>query len=392
MNKSLEKNNYIVIPNFIEKDRAEKLSQEYNKYCEESGSEGDTQVPTSKSTYSYLSFVELLCEKTPEISSILEETVLPTYVYSRVYHNGSVLEKHKDRDACEISLTLNLSGDTPWPIYIETPSGDEREVILKPGDAMMYLGKIAEHWREKFEGNEYTQVFLHYVRSKGDCAYAYFDKTKDYECTDLKFPISDNQKSQVELIIPKSNNTLGQYIEVFENILPENFCDRILKEYSNSEDWINATISDNNNPLNENVRRCKQINISSNYIIEKNHEERKKIDKLLYEYVTTAVKKYSNKHQHFKIDIDTGYNLLKYDEEDFYIEHTDSYTKEQRSISCSLHLSDDYEGGEFAFFDRDLTYKCKKGSALLFPSNFMYPHEIMPVTKGTRYSIITWLV
>jgi predicted 2-oxoglutarate/Fe(II)-dependent dioxygenase YbiX len=63
-----------------------------------------------------------------------------------------------------------------------------------------------------------------------------------------------------------------------------------------------------------------------------------------------------------------------------------------RSVSCSFALNDDYEGGEFAFFDRELKYKLKKGSILLFPSSFMYPHEIMPVTKGTRYSIVTWFI
>jgi hypothetical protein len=57
-----------------------------------------------------------------------------------------------------------------------------------------------------------------------------------------------------------------------------------------------------------------------------------------------------------------------------------------------LYLNNDYEGGEFAFFDRELKYKLKKGSCIMFPSNFMYPHEIMPVTSGTRYSIITWFV
>ena len=28
---------------------------------------------------------------------------------------------------------------------------------------------------------------------------------------------------------------------------------------------------------------------------------------------------------------------------------------------------------------------------LMFPSNFMYPHEVKPVTKGTRYSYISWV-
>jgi predicted 2-oxoglutarate/Fe(II)-dependent dioxygenase YbiX len=55
-------------------------------------------------------------------------------------------------------------------------------------------------------------------------------------------------------------------------------------------------------------------------------------------------------------------------------------------------LNDNFEGGEFSFFDEDLRYKIPKGAALMFPSNFMYPHQIMPVTKGVRYSIITWFI
>jgi predicted 2-oxoglutarate/Fe(II)-dependent dioxygenase YbiX len=68
------------------------------------------------------------------------------------------------------------------------------------------------------------------------------------------------------------------------------------------------------------------------------------------------------------------------------------YHDQNRSVSCSFALNDDFEGGEFAFFDRELKYKLGKGDAIMFPSNFMYPHEVMPVTKGTRYSIITWFI
>lgn len=48
--------------------------------------------------------------------------------------------------------------------------------------------------------------------------------------------------------------------------------------------------------------------------------------------------------------------------------------------------------GEFAFFDREIIIKGSKGSIVMFPSNFMFPHEIMPVISGIRYSIITWYV
>ena len=29
-------------------------------------------------------------------------------------------------------------------------------------------------------------------------------------------------------------------------------------------------------------------------------------------------------------------------------------------------------------------------SVHVYPSNFLYPHEVNPVTKGERYSIIVW--
>ena len=35
--------------------------------------------------------------------------------------------------------------------------------------------------------------------------------------------------------------------------------------------------------------------------------------------------------------------------------------------------------------------KLNTGSIVFFPSNFMYPHSIEPITKGTRYSIVAWL-
>ena len=30
------------------------------------------------------------------------------------------------------------------------------------------------------------------------------------------------------------------------------------------------------------------------------------------------------------------------------------------------------------------------GDVIIFPSNFMYPHRVEPVTKGARYSYVSW--
>ena len=52
-------------------------------------------------------------------------------------------------------------------------------------------------------------------------------------------------------------------------------------------------------------------------------------------------------------------------------------------------LNDDYEGGDLIMFE-DKKIDTKKGDLLIFPSNFLYPHEITPVTKGVRYSFVSW--
>lgn len=53
-------------------------------------------------------------------------------------------------------------------------------------------------------------------------------------------------------------------------------------------------------------------------------------------------------------------------------------------------LNDDYEGGEFIIF-KNHEIKLKKGDLIIFPSNFLYPHKVEPVKKGTRYSYISWV-
>ena len=54
-------------------------------------------------------------------------------------------------------------------------------------------------------------------------------------------------------------------------------------------------------------------------------------------------------------------------------------------------LNDDFEGGDFVFWEEH-TVKMKKGSVLVFPALYLFPHEVMPVTKGVRYSWIQWIV
>lgn len=178
MDSILERNNYLVIRNFIPPDRARALHQEFKQYCEDEEIINDDQVFSSQAKYDYISFLELLNEKSTFVSAQVRETVLPTYCYARHYLNDAILTAHTDRASCEISVTLHLDGDQEWPFYITRPDGKEVEVTLQSGDAMIYLGMRGSHWRHAYMGESYSQVFLHYVRSRGEHAQHYFDKLR----------------------------------------------------------------------------------------------------------------------------------------------------------------------------------------------------------------------
>ena len=98
----------------------------------------------------------------------------------------------------------------------------------------------------------------------------------------------------------------------------------------------------------------------------------------------------------FQPDRTCSFRVNRYDVGGFMSEHVDnihhSHKQEYGFPQGSLlyFLNDNYEGGEIVI--ADTMYKPKKNSAILFPSCFMFPHYVNKITKGTRYSIITWLM
>jgi len=59
------------------------------------------------------------------------------------------------------------------------------------------------------------------------------------------------------------------------------------------------------------------------------------------------------------------------------------------TLSILGALNNDYKGGELVFWD-DTVVELKAGEIMIFPSNFLYPHEVKLVTEGTRYSFVSW--
>jgi predicted 2-oxoglutarate/Fe(II)-dependent dioxygenase YbiX len=185
---------------------------------------------------------------------------------------------------------------------------------------------------------------------------------------------------------------LTDYIHVFKNLLSDELCDKIVNEYKDSESWRAGVVHEE---YKTNARNCDLISISLNEIIEKNLEIRRAIDQELFSSVSLAINKYKELHPSCVFRKDTGYDLLRYKTGQYIKSHIDIGKTDSmmaRQISCSVALNNEYEGGEFSFFDNELAYILKKGDIIMFPSGFMYPHEILPITSGTRYSIITWFI
>lgn len=86
--------------------------------------------------------------------------------------------------------------------------------------------------------------------------------------------------------------------------------------------------------------------------------------------------------------------VLKYKETGHYKYHVDHNRMVPRTISCIYFVNDNYEGGELFFkfpgCNQELKIDKKANRLIVWPSNYLYPHAVKPVIKGTRYSVVAW--
>jgi predicted 2-oxoglutarate/Fe(II)-dependent dioxygenase YbiX len=179
-------------------------------------------------------------------------------------------------------------------------------------------------------------------------------------------------------------------------------CDSIIAEYKDDK-WLQSTTIDEK----DNFRTCKQVETWKTEGGDQN--TRKELDKIIFETIHPIITAYSKDfgkiHTFLPIQEDTGYTILKYEKNNRYKEHIDTLPSaeydfngniktifKQRKITLILALNDNYQGGGVSFFGNTYKPEVRKGDALLFPSWNMFPHQVLPIKKGVRYSIITWCV
>lgn len=178
-------------------------------------------------------------------------------------------------------------------------------------------------------------------------------------------------------------STLADQIIIHKGIVPLDLCDRIINEYDHDD----FSYGEHHKPLEE--RNLHELSISNiDVLCRKNSYERKKIDSELLE----IVQQIPRKHGENPTCSDVGYSLRRMVTGNFYTQHTDQGSDVSWQLTTSLILNDDYTGGEFCFFNRQLKYSLSAGDAISFPANYLFPHEILEVTSGTRYVVVTWMV
>jgi PKHD-type hydroxylase len=356
---------YKVIKNLIDPAEAAKIAERIRKEPE---GKPDPQVPNSAAHYGLPvcnTLLGLLCEK---VSEAVGKKLKPTYSYCRVYRKGNSLAPHKDRPSCEYSVTLNLSQTHPWPIFM-----GKRSVVQSPGDGCVYRGCDIEHSRGEFKGDEYVQVFLHYVDSEGP----YKDYVHDFQNEPKAI-----DTGPLQFVFARHNPNLLKYYR-FSNAFTVDECTAL----RNSNFELAPGMTEDT--------KISDIRKSQIYWIPKTTYWEP-----IYQKIMNLVGQCNKDFYNFDItSLQENLQYTEYDETyqgryDWHFDVGGAPLNCGRKLSVSIQLSDpsEYEGGELQFsLDGEGVVVAEKtqGTMVIFPSYMK--HRVTPVTKGTRRSLVTWI-
>jgi hypothetical protein len=376
---------YVHLKEFLPEHTCKELTDELKRLVAEQKTVNDSQCPLSQAVHGALAFDKLLETCLPYFEQASGLKLYPTYSYARLYNQqGEELKNHRDRPACEISATITLGFEgSVWSIYM-ADEATEQDGILKigecdnknyikniskidmdVGDAVMYRGCDKYHWREPYtEGQWQAQVFLHYVDANGPHAEWKYDKR---ESLGLSKTIENQNFDDCYIV---------------NNAISEGFCKKLIEEYAKPEvEKLPPEIGNVAGNVNLNIRNVQRLQLPlfagigatlTAIGLQVNHQ--------FWQYHVT----HSNQSE-----------FLMYDVNGKYETHVDTFhqkSNETRKLTVLAFLNDDFEGGKFYIQNshQRLYPQQTPGTVLVFPS-FM-PHGVEPVTKGIRYSIVTWMV
>lgn len=365
MTSMFNKNGYVHIKGFLDRTNCQELTNILYQLIDDEVTVKDKQCPLSDSVYGNITFDTLMEDLLPHFEKHCGKKLLATYSYARLYKKGEELTVHRDRDECEISVTLTLGfSGKPWAIYMgdNEDKSEANEILMNVGDAVLYRGNEKWHWREKFEDDWQAQVFLHYVDANGKYTDHKYDgrQTIGVDKHAAEYGLSDFW------VLPRG--------------VTDGFCDNLINEYSKKETPKEEPVIGNGS-VDLNIRNTQRVILPQDAGIG----------------ATLTAFGLNSNHHVWKYDIthSNQTEFLMYEPSGKYETHVDTFhqhSSETRKLTVLAFLNDDFEGGRFYIQNgSDRMYPLQeKGTLLVFPSYM--PHGVEPVTKGIRYSVVTWMV
>ena len=179
------------------------------------------------------------------------------------------------------------------------------------------------------------------------------------------------------------------FSKLYKSVVSNDLCDKTVLEMSKL-DFKEHTFYNANTNEYKPRSGSQELSMSWGNVSTKN-DLNKLVDDTAFRYVKELRMPWFDKYQ--------GYSHVrfnKYAENKkmaLHADHIHSMFDGQRKcipiLSVLWVLNNDSEGGEFVLIDEKIDLS--KGDIIIFPSNFMYPHKVEPVTKGIRYSYISWI-
>ena len=180
------------------------------------------------------------------------------------------------------------------------------------------------------------------------------------------------------------NHSLADDFIFTANVIPGEICDFLKSSIAEREwdlhEWYNYA---ENSRKSRNEKELEVLHVQD-------------ANKYVLQFVSSAIEQYTDKLG--TGDVISRFNDVRFNRyktgtlmaphKDHIHSIFDGECKGIPVLSIVGALNDDFEGGEFIC--RGKVIDLKKGDVLIFPSCFMYPHEVREITSGTRYSFVMW--
>jgi hypothetical protein len=81
--------------------------------------------------------------------------------------------------------------------------------------------------------------------------------------------------------------------------------------------------------------------------------------------------------------------IMQYDVGDLFSQHTDNI--KERIYVMGIQLNDDYEGGDYIFYEEDGVKIINKDIGTCYITSALTSHEVKMITNGIRYSLVAFV-